>query len=268
MERLRTWLVVSGILLLASGTTLGLVLGRYLPGGRSAAPRGSSLIPPEPSSQWPQWLLSSRDVWQELGLTAKQQETLSKAFGEHYRKDRALREELEKLWQDAQAQVLGVLTPEQRRSFEYIQERYADARIGSEVIREIAQMRRDIALAPEQEIGCYQVLYQAHCDRRDLWRALHEAKPPAPPDHEVFRKKMREIGERQDEGLARILDAPQLEKYRQIQQERMKRFVRRDRDRDRDRERERREKREEQRDDCDEPDAAPQPEKPPAEARP
>lgn len=218
MRRLRLWLSVCGLLILAAGVSVGVLVGSHL----RRPSLGSGPFLPELSAHLRDSIASQQEVWEELELDDSQRQNLKVLFSKHYQRVETLRADLVRLSHEVHAAVSGVLTPEQRRRLDEIKERYAETRVEDTVIRELAFLRERVGLFPGQEPIVWTVLYKAVVERREAIHEHHELcrENNKQPDRAVIREKMREVSDRRDDRLARVFDDEQLAKYRSLLEER------------------------------------------------
>ncbi|MCZ6792987.1 MAG: hypothetical protein O7J95_05165 [Planctomycetota bacterium] len=219
ISRLRLWLWACGLLVLAAGGAVGFLLGDRW--GGSPGPEGGRvwLLQPDVTAFV---LLRSEEIWSELGLADEQKREITELLAEHYEKDRSLRGELDELAGEAYGRLVALLTDEQRKNMREIIGRYGEAYLEAEVAGEIALMRREVGLSPEQEPDVSHALYVSNLEKRKFFRGLRDKKQR--PNRDEFRAKMQELNGRRDERLANFLTDEQLQSYRSLCEKRRRRW--------------------------------------------
>ncbi len=196
---MRFWLAASLLLVFAAGAALAAFAMRLA----GKPPRASGVAVGELYSELPTYLVTTEEVWSELGLGKEQRDAIDDIIARHYQRVRQVRAELQGLANDLEPAILRLLTPEQQQRFQEIQERYRDRQIQRAVSHPLMNLCLELELTPEQIPWAYQILYDAELERRDAFRSLAGAER-----RELWRKSA-EIDEHRDARLREILTLEQ-----------------------------------------------------------
>lgn len=205
---MRFWLAASFLLVFAAGAAIAALafqVARRSPGSSTGALS-------ELYSELPSHLVTSDEIWTELGLEKDQRDAVERVVARHYERVRQVRAELQALADDLGPAISAALTPEQRRRFEEIQERYRDRQIQRAVSHPLMNLSLELELMPEQIPWAYQILYDAEAERREAWRGTSKG------DRRELGQKFAEIEERRDARLREVLTLEQNAAYAEIRE--------------------------------------------------
>lgn len=205
---MRFWLAASFLLVFAAGAAIAALAFQVV----RRPPRSSTAALSELYSELPSHLVTSEEIWSELGLEKAQRDAVERVIARHYEGVRQVRAELQALADDLGPAIAAVLTPEQRRRFEEIQERYRDRQIQRAVAHPLMNLSLELELMPEQIPWAYQILYDAEVERREAWRAASKG------ERKELWQKFAEIEERRDARLREVLTLEQNVAYAEIRE--------------------------------------------------
>lgn len=196
---MRFWLSATFVLVFAAGAAVAAFALRL--GGKP--PRVSRAAIDELYAELPSYLVTSEEVWSELGLRKEQRDAIDDILARHYQRVRQVRAELQDLSADLGPAILRVLTPEQQERFQEIQEKYRDRQIQRAISQPLMDLCLELELAQEQIPWVYQILYDAELERREASRSASGA------DRRELWQKFAEIEEHRDGRLREILTLEQ-----------------------------------------------------------
>ncbi len=221
---MKLWLSISAVLVFAAGCAVGLLLnadrycGQEFPAPPPAevvndAAAGESVVASmvDPYPDYPLYLVSGEDFYDELGLLEEQRRRLEDLFAQHFEGVREVRSGMAKVAAELREGVLAVLTPEQEIRFNEVQKRYSANKIRYFVGTEIAELREELGLRPEQEPAVYKHLYDAMSARLEAYRQTNCK------DRNAVRKQVKSIDKKLDRRLKRELFPDQFAAYRKFQ---------------------------------------------------
>ena len=219
---MKLWLSISAVLVFAAGCAVGLLLNsdRYC-GQEAPAPAavvsdaaaGESVVASmvDPYPDYPLYLVSGEDFYDELGLLEEQRRKLEDLFAQHFEGVREVRRGMAKVAAELREGVLAVLTPEQEDRFNEVQKRYSANKIRYFVGTEIAELREELGLRPEQEPAVYKHLYDAASARREAF-GQKNCK-----DRKAHCEQLKRIDKKLERSLRRELFRDQFAAYRKFQ---------------------------------------------------
>ena len=220
---MKLWLSISAVLVFAAGGAVGLLLnsdrycGQAVPAPAevvSDAAAGESVVASmvDPYPDYPLYLVSGEDFYDELGLLEEQRRKLEDLFAQHFEGVREVRRGMAKVAAELREGVLAVLTPEQEDRFNEVQKRYSANKIRYFVGTEIAELREELGLRPEQEPAVYKHLYDAMSSRQEAYRRANCK------DRNAVREQVKLIGKKLDRRLRRELFPDQFATYLKFQE--------------------------------------------------
>ena len=212
---MKFWLSLTFLLVLASGFALGFLAARQW----HPAPESGAVPLQDLYSTVPPYLVTSEDVYKELGLDSIQRERVNALVSRHYRRVKEARGSLVDLARDLREGILAALTPNQRETFQEIQERYSERELLGRVSHDLLKQRAELELTAEQEPLVFQILYDAARERKDLMMSPESRGAP----REAMGEKFREIDERMEARMIEVLTEEQAANYT-AQREREKRW--------------------------------------------
>lgn len=192
MRALKTWLVISVVIVFAAGVSLGWLL---------AARRGHdvpAIAGGEPSTSpgfWALWVATSEDFWNELALDDSEKAELEKRVVPRREELADLRARLEELARETSDDVLAALRESDRELAAELLADYTSPRPVGETLRELARLREVCGgLELHREAGVYRILFDTARQRDDLFAELRRA--PEPTDDAAKRASRHEAHER------------------------------------------------------------------------
>ncbi len=215
---MKLWITLCTLLVFAAGSAVG-----YLAGDRIRSGHAVSLPSPpaetdelgaivDPDPDYPLYLVTSESVYDELALSPDQRERLENLLAIHFDRLRDVRAELTSLSAELRCGVLDVLSEEQAQRFQAVRSRFSESRVQSWVDREIAKLRRELHLVPEQVAGAYGVLFEWGLERKDLF-----GRKRAGTARTGVLEELEGLRRRRDERLQAILSPEQFSSYVEIQ---------------------------------------------------
>ncbi len=216
---MKLWLSICAILLFAAGGAVGMLasmsgLGRQNTGTPSGGVGDSviaSMVDPDPD--YPLYLVSVDECYDELGLAQDQRVRLDGLFGKYFQSVGEVRASMATVAGNLREGILTVLTAEQTEVFKEIQKRYSATKRRYYIDRELLKVRQALAyMGPEQEAAVYKSLYDASAARHKVC-----SQRPRLVQCE-FRKQMQIISEKRDRRLQQALSESQFAAYRQFKE--------------------------------------------------
>ncbi len=222
---MKLWLSISAVLVFAAGCAVGLLLnadrycGQEFPAPAPAevvrdAAAGESVVASmvDPYPDYPLYLVSGEDFYDGLGLLEEQRRKLEDLFAQHFEGVREVRRGMADLAAELREGVLAVLTLEQEDRFNEVQKRYSANKIRYFVGTEIAELREELGLRPEQEPAVYRHLYDAAFSRREAYRQSNCK------DRNAVREQVKSIDKKLERSLMRELFRDQFSAYLKFQE--------------------------------------------------
>ncbi len=224
---MKLWLSICAALFFAAGCAFGLLLSsqraceRAVPSPASPAAiasdgaAGESVVASmvEPYPDYPLYLVSGDDFYDELGLDKEQRRRLDDLFARHFESVREVRRGMADVAAVLREGVLDVLTPDQEVRFNEVQKRYSETKIRYYVGSELAELREVLALRPEQEPGVFKHLYDAHVARQAAYRQKN-----CKDDRSVLNEQLAGVDRKLETSLKRELFADQFADYLKLQE--------------------------------------------------
>lgn len=226
---MKLWLSICAALVFAAGCAVGLLLNpeRYCgstvpaPAEQAVAEKATgdgaiggvsvvaSMVDPYPD--YPLYLVSREDIYDEIGLDEGQRRKLEALFASHYEQVREVREGMAKVATTLRVGILELLSPEQEKRFNEVQKRYSENKTRVYVEREMVSLREELDLRYEQEPAVYKHLYDAALARREVY-----GKKPCKDNC----KRIEEINKKLESRLKRELFQDQYAAYVRYQEQR------------------------------------------------
>ena len=210
---MKLWLSLCAALVFAAGVAVGTLVSTGCFDATVGPPLNSivaSMVDPDPD--YSVYLVSSQEVYQELGLDEQQRRKLEDLFVRHFESVSEVRAGMANVAMNLREGVLAVLSAAQTERFEEIQKRYSEKKIRSYVSRELAKLGPELDLRPEQEPGVFRYLYDSCSARREVYRQRNCR------DRSEFRKQMQLIDEKEDRGLQLVLSEEQYISFQKLRE--------------------------------------------------
>jgi len=211
---LRGWLAVSGVLILAAGSSLGFLAGTYF--GKFGP---NEAVFPEPERPEPTEILhvTNSRVYDLLGLNPDQRDRADLILSSYFHEMKSLQTEWDALGQKMEADLLGLLDAGQREQMREIIRQIRINEVAGTVSLKLALYRRELNLTMEQEDTLYPILLSSQLDKNEYYRDLHLRRARGENiTHEVVWKRICSINEERDKKIRPFLTAEQFIGFKEL----------------------------------------------------
>jgi Spy/CpxP family protein refolding chaperone len=212
---MRFWLALTGILLFAAGSAVGVAGARWI------APR-------QPAHELSQFLpfndayRENEDLLANLGLSDDQKKKLDELKDAYKKRIREVGEVIGAISKTLKKEINEILTLEQRERLEDLKEEREKKRIEDRVRWDLARLGKEKGIPEDQRVSIFPLLVEAELKKRAV------RKTCATPEEE--RDARQKISEWRDKEIEKILPANHFDGYKDWKQREKRRWEGRGKD--------------------------------------
>ncbi len=217
---LKSWLLVSAVLLLASGVSVGFLAATYLVVRNNTEPGFPE--PDQPAASEVFHVTNSK-IYDLLGLDQGQRTEADQILSVYFQKMKHLREEWDAMGLKMEADLLDLLDTGQREQMREIMRQIRINEVAGDVSRKLALYCRELKLTPQQEENLYPIFLADQLTKNEYFRDLHLRESRGESvEHQKVMSTLSRMGEERAEKIRPHLTGEQFAKYQEIQMKRRK----------------------------------------------